>query len=469
MAKIIGRDEELSHLESFYKLQDSKLLVLYGRRRIGKSYLIRKFIENKPHLYFEGIEDGNIKDQLRQVSNQLFLQINDPLLRGFNPHNWNEFLDTLMVIIKSKKREKKIVLVFDEIQWLASNRTKLISILKTYWDNHFLNSNIILILCGSVAHYVVKKVIKSKALYGRISSQMLIQQLKPKEARKMISKRGDLEALKYLLLLGGIPKYLEEINQNETFDKNIDNLFFRSTGFFYGEIEKIFFSQFKEAKTYRKIIELLCQHNLSLEDLAKKLNIKSSGGLKEYLIHLELAQFIKANQSLLNMNKKRITYRTIDEYLRFYNQYVRKWEPQIKEGAQSALFQNHIKSIWNPWLGLAFENFCNKNSFELANSMKFTEQIIKSGPYIIRNKKSVVVQYDLAYERKDNVLTLCEIKWSEDPIDISIIAEFENKINRSNFPSHLTIEKVLIAPMGGTKSLRASNYLNHILTLKDLI
>lgn len=118
MSKIIGREDELSHLETFYNLKEAKLVVLYGRRRIGKSFLIKKFVEKKSHFYFDGIEDGNIKDQLQQVSNQLFLQTNNPMLRGFNPKSWNDFFDTLMEVIKSQKTSKKIIVVLDEIQWL---------------------------------------------------------------------------------------------------------------------------------------------------------------------------------------------------------------------------------------------------------------------------------------------------------------------------------------------------------------
>lgn len=181
-------------------------------------------------------------------------------------------------------------------------------------------------------------------------------------------------------------------------------------GFFSGEIEKIFFSQFKEAKVYKKIVDLLCHQNLTLEDLSSELKMKSGGGLKDYLTHLELAQFIKANYPLLNMNKKKITYRTVDEFLRFYNQYVKKWELMIKQGSAKAIYQNHIKPIWKPWLGFAFENFCNKNSFTLAEAMGFSEQILKSGLLIIRDKKSILAQYDLVYERKGGVITICEIK-----------------------------------------------------------
>ena len=159
--------------------------------------------------------------------------------------NWLEFFDTLLTVVRSHRGSKKIIIVFDEIQWMASGRTKLVSILKSYWDNYFTNENILFILCGSVAHYVVKKIIKAKSLYGRISSQILLQQLDPKNARRMLKKRGNFEALKYILLFGGVPKYLEEINVNESFDQNIENLCFKATGFFNEKLRKFSFLNLK--------------------------------------------------------------------------------------------------------------------------------------------------------------------------------------------------------------------------------
>jgi AAA+ ATPase superfamily predicted ATPase len=470
---LFGRENELKQLESVYKTAGSQIAVVYGRRRVGKSFLIQHFCENKLNFQFDGLEKGDTQVQLDHVADQLYVRTKNPLLRSFNPKTWQDFFNTLIEVIQTQKSDKKIVLVFDEIQWLAAKRSTLIAILKSYWDNKFIKSNVMIILCGSMAHYVVKKVIRSKSLYGRINAQILIQNLTPQNARKMLAKRGDFEALQYLMIFGGIPRYLEEINSSQSFDQNIQRLLYTKGSFFEEEIDKVFFSQFKESKNYSKIVRELGVENLTLDEIARKVKISSGGGLKEYLLNLELAQFVRANQLLLNSSKKNIKYKLVDEYIRFYYQFIQKYEKRISEGYSDNIFLEQIKVQWNPWLGFAFENFCLKNALYIANRAGFSDKVLKWGSYIQKSnldkeKNRVGVQIDLLYERTDLVITICEIKFSKEPIDVPVIREMESKLSRIQFKENITIEKMLITAGGATKALMKTDYFHYIITLKEL-
>jgi AAA+ ATPase superfamily predicted ATPase len=244
---LLGRDKELAQLQTLHASAEAKLVVMYGRRRIGKTFLIRSFIEDKTALYFDGLEDGSTEDQLEHVAKQLFAQTRNPLLTSFSPRTWQDFFMTLLEVLS----KKKAILVFDELQWLARGRTKFVSVFKSYWDGYFLSRNLTVILCGSIAHYMVKKVIKSKSLYGRINCEMLVGELEPPFARKLLGKRGELEGLQYQLILGGVPKYLNEVDQNASFDANIQRLFF-STNSFFGERLKRSFSRSSRRQGYTK-------------------------------------------------------------------------------------------------------------------------------------------------------------------------------------------------------------------------
>src|SRR3990167_7650167 len=193
-----GRDTELKLLEESYHSKKSELFVIYGRRRIGKSRLLEEFSKNKNRLLFEGLEHLHTSGQLAHFTKSLKKQNRDPLLSQTEFKTWDDAFTYLTE--RFLDRKKKSLIVLDEIQWMAARQTKLISLLKYYWDNHWKNKKLMLILCGSVSSYMVDKVIQSKALYGRISHQLHLKALTPKESVMMFQKkRSQEEIFKYLL------------------------------------------------------------------------------------------------------------------------------------------------------------------------------------------------------------------------------------------------------------------------------
>jgi AAA+ ATPase superfamily predicted ATPase len=176
----VGRQEELKELNELYHAKKSKLVVIYGRRRIGKSSLINTFCKDKMCLNFEGLEGEETANQIKSFTNDLIRQINDPILKSVHFKNWTEVFDYLTSYLI--KHKKKIILFFDEFQWLAANQGTLVSLFKKYWDQQLKNLNVLIILCGSISSYMVKKVIRSKALYGRIDWEHQLGPISPSEA-----------------------------------------------------------------------------------------------------------------------------------------------------------------------------------------------------------------------------------------------------------------------------------------------
>lgn len=461
----VGRESELEDLNRHYKSNTSKLLVIYGRRRVGKSTLIEQFISDKKHLRFEGLENTRTIGQLDHFTHDLSVQLNDPILSQARLQSWLPLFDYLTRIFADKKQ--KYVLFLDEFQWLAAGQTKLVSILKKYWDIHWSKQNVLVVLCGSVSSYMVKKVIQSKALYGRINWELCLQPLSPLESFQLLDgKRNKVEIFLYSLILGGIPKYLREIDSKKSLDQNINKLFFMQNGIFVNEYNRIFYSQFKEHSNYEIIVRLLKDKPLSLEQIAKRLKISSSGGVKSYLDNLEKALFITSYVPYDKKNNSKLKkYKLTDEYLRFYLKFV---EPNLKliaNNRQRNLFQLLVKMHWHSWLGFAFENFCLKNAFYLSELMGFGEYVLQWGPYFQRGDESF--QIDLIYLRKDNVITICEIKFHEKPISISVVQEIEHKCQLLHVPRGYTLEKALISLYGPDEHLRELNYFNHYLQASD--
>lgn len=467
----IGRRYELQQLEDKYNSGKSELAVIYGRRRIGKSSLVEKFAENKGFFFkFEGIEGENTKGQMASFVNMMGKHVHDPFLGKIHFDSWHTTFDYLTEkLLDNKKRKKKLVLFFDEVQWMAARRSKLISIIKYFWDNYWKKMNVMLILCGSIASFMVKRIIHSKALYGRITLEILLKGFLPDEAVQFFrNKRSKEEILKYLLVLGGVPRYLEEINLNRSFNQNINALCFSKNGLMTDEIDKIFYSQFKEAETYRKIVSVLKGKLLTFKEIAEKTGKPSGGTLKnalELLVDSELVDYYISMDKGWNSKFKK--YRLGDEFLVFYFKYIEPNTRLIKAGSQTRLFEKVSRESLDVWLGFAFERFCLKHSGYLAKIMGFKDEMLLASPYFRRGEPGF--QVDLVYKRVDRVIAACEIKYHNERISTKIIPEMEKKCAALEIPRGYTLEKALISLYGPDEVLENSRYFNHYVTAEDII
>lgn len=466
----VGRHNELNLLEKEYISPDSKLVVLYGRRRVGKTLLVKTFMKNKPKtLSFEAVENEQTVEQIRHFTAFLAEQTGDKIVEEITFSNWRKLFIYLTNHVIKRRSKKKLVLFFDEFQWMSSGRSRLAATIKYFWDNHWKEHNVMLVLCGSVASFMVKKVVRSKALYGRIDLEILLKGLLPFESAQFFDKkRSPEEALKYLLIFGGIPRYLETIDTDTSFNKNINRLCFRKNSLMLHEIEKVFYSQFRSTRLYLEIVKLLNSGIFTMSEIAKKLNIASGGGLKMYLENLELANIIN---SYIPYNKKITTkvrkYRLADEFIIFFFKYMQPHLRTIDENRSSKLFESLTDESFSIWMGFAFERFCVKHAAFLADILGFGDEVITASPYFERGDRNF--QIDLVFKRMDNVITVCEIKYHQDKIGTAIIPQMERKIDLLEIPVGFSVEKVLISLHGPDRHLLASRYFNAFITLKDIL
>ena len=460
-----GREEELKLLEGQFSSNKSRIVAIYGRRRVGKSALIDSFIKTKRfQLIFEGKEKAKTNEQLELFTSELRKQLKNPYLKKFE--SWEEAFDYLTEnVFNQTSRKQKYIFVLDELQWLAAGQSRLVALLKFYWDRYWQKQNIMLILCGSMASFMVKKVISSKALYGRISLQILLGPLQPNQGAQFFhKKRSNEEILKYFLIFGCIPKYLEEININESFNKNINVLCFSRESFFYDEVNKIFYSQFKETKIYLDIVKAVSIVNLSAKEIGQAVKFKG-GSIKFYLDNLVAAQIISEYIPIGSPENSRLKkYKLTDEFLVFYFKYIKPNLSLIKQGSLKKLFEKTCENQWQPWLGYAFERFCLKNALYLAKIMGFDDDIIGLGSY-----RQPGLQVDLLYKRADKTYVLSEIKYKDQEITTEIIPEIEGKIKLFKLPKGYSLEKALICVHGASAQLKASRYFDYIVSVDDII
>ncbi|HRQ70955.1 MAG TPA: ATP-binding protein, partial [bacterium] len=466
-----GRLSELKKLEKNFQSKKSELVVIYGRRRVGKSTLIKQFLKDKScHFIFEGIEGSSSAKQMEYFKDRMAEFTRDSLLEDMKFSGWEKVFKYFTEKMVSRKNNKeKMVVFFDEIQWMASGREQLISIIKYFWDNHWKDQNVMLILCGSIASFMVDKVINSTALYGRVTEEMLIKGLNPDEIASFFKgKRDKYEILNYQLIFGGVPKYFEEIDISASFYKNINRLCFSPNSLMLNEVEKIFYKQYSKAETYLDVVNLLKNGAFSFKEITEKIAKKSGGSLKKVLLQLEKAELIESFVPFeQGWNTKFRKYRLADEFLRFYFKYMEPNMTAIQNQKNTTkLFEKISADSLDKWFGFAFERFCLKHSWYLAEIMGFADETLYASPYFGKNDSKF--QIDLLYKRADKVITVCEIKHYTGKITTKIIPEVEKKCALLKIPNGYTLEKALISLYGPDEALKDSEYFNHFVTLEDI-
>ncbi len=466
MRNFIGRELYSERLEKIWVGNKTRIISFYGRRRVGKTELIHHFCSGKAHFYFEGLENGDTEVQIKHFLHQLSLQTGEAHLKDLAYSDWPPVLELLFQKIE---KEKHFILIFDELPWMAAGRSKFISLLKHYWDKQYKqHPHLLFILCGSAASWMLKNVIRSNALYGRTSESFWVQPLEPDEVAEFIGKkRGQKEILEYLLCFGGIPRYLEEFNFSESLQLNIERTCFDPSGFFIEEAEKIFYSQFKEIKVYQQICKFLLKAPANLNEVALYLKMPSGGGLKQYLENLVAAGIVEDIPQLKDFKAGKISrYYLVDEFLRFHESFVQPNMQHILRSKIKNRFEHFTHEKWPVYLGYAFERFCIKQRYILAEKLGFDSKIIACGPVYSREDKGY--QYDLVYLRKDGVITVCEMKYQSSPIGTKIISEMEQKLSRTHFPKNYSVEKILISNQKATQALEESDYFHQIFPIQKL-
>lgn len=465
-----GRTSELRFLEKAYASDKSELAVIYGRRRIGKSALVAQFLRGKPHSFsFEALEDDNTSVQLSHFTRRLAKHLSEPLLEETEFKDWDRAFDYFTRNVLAPRNDgKKYIIFLDELQWMAAGKIALVGLLKYYWDNHWKQRSVMLILCGSVSSFMIKNVIRSKALYGRTTLELNLKGLKPAEAYALLGKKRSVEeVLKYLLVFGAVPKYLEQIDVHRSFNENMNNICFSKDGGMLNEADKIFHSQFRKPDTYLRIIKLLANNLYSGKDISTIAEIKSGGGFTSYIDNLINADLVIPYIPFdKEPGSKLVKYAMSDEFLHFYLKYMKPNIRLIEHSRSSKIFEAVTQTGFEAWLGFAFERFCHKHAGSIAQKMDFGDEVIQAGPLFGKNDGRF--QIDLIYKRIDKVIVVCEIKYSVNEIPTTVIPEVQRKCGLLKVPRGFTVQKALISLYGPDRSLADSRYFDHSVTIKDI-
>lgn len=473
METFIGREQELQDLKLFIGKKTASLIVVIGRRRVGKSRLIEEFASrnNLPFHLFMGLPPD--KDVTSQMQRDEFAR-----QLGLSNTHFNDWGD-LLQILATKVATGKHLILLDEISWMAQDDPTFRGKLKNAWDTLFKkNPKLILVLCGSVSGWIEKNILESTGFLGRVSYTINLKELPLSDCNKFWQGSSGIvspyEKLKLLSVTGGVPRYLEEVNVNLNAEENIKNLCFKKGGLLSEEFDHIFHDIFAKRSTiYKNLLINILDNSYLYEDIYKKLNIAKSGLITDYLGDLEKAGFIQRDFTWdikTGKSSKLSKYRISDNYVRFYLKYINPNKDIIERGG---FIYRTITSLpaWQSIMGLQFENLVLTNRKELQALLKIRpEDVIYDNPFFqTATRKRPGCQIDYMIQTRFDTLYACEIKFTKNPISSDVITKMQHKIQALQIPKRVSCRPVLIHVNGVTEDLLESGYFAHVIDFAELL
>ena len=468
---IVGRKEEQQILHSAAQSENSEFVAVYGRRRVGKTYLIRETFGYKFTFQHTGLAKGNTKEQLFSFA----ISLRDA---GYDdcpiPQSWLEAFSLLSTYLKNSTDEKKIVFL-DELPWMDTPRSNFISAFEHFWNGWAsARKDIVLIICGSATSWIINKVINDHGgLHNRVTKQIALQPFTLKECEMFAQSKG-LEMSRYQLaecymVFGGIPYYWSLLEKGLSLAQNIDKIIFAKNGKLSNEFNQLYASLFKSPEQYIDIVTALGKKKAGMtrEEIIAATDKYSNGALSKVLDELEYCGFIRKYNGFDKKSKQAI-YQLIDNYTLFYFKFI-----QQNENNDEHFWSASIDSAMHrAWSGLAFERLCMAHTQQIKAALGIAG--VLSNVYSWRkeaDETSDGAQIDLLIDRKDQVVNLCEMKYSLS--EFVIDAEYEQKLRnkKSAFINATNTRKAVHLTMVTTFGIKAnahSGIVQNEITLEDL-
>lgn len=470
----IGREAEMDRLKGLLKKKSASLIVVRGRRRIGKSRLLAEFGKGMKSFFFTGTPPSR-KTTGQLQRDEFVRQLSRSGIPSIHPDDWGNMFWHL-----SKNTERgRVLIVFDEISWMGSKDSEFLGKLKNSWDMYFSkNPQLILILCGSISSWIEENILSSTGFVGRITIDLVLEELPlnvcnafwhPKEKRV-----SAYEKFKLLSITGGVPLYLEQNRPDLPAEQNIRDLCFTKGGLLVREFEEIFSDIFSRSiATHREIIGCLADGPKELTQICKELGKNLGGRYSKHLDELVKAGFVQRDFSwhLKNGKASKLSrYRLSDNYLRFYLKYIAPNQAKIDRGGFLNLMLANL-SGWDSVMGLQFENLVTHNRRILWKMMGIPpEEIVMDGPFFQNSSsRQKGCQIDYMVQTRFNTLYVCEVKFAKNPIGQRIVEEMEEKIKRMKVPKRFSIRPVLIHVNGVEDSVLDKGYFDKIIDFGQLL
>lgn len=447
--QIIGREYEQKLIKNCMESGKSELIAIYGRRRVGKTFLIKKFFNEKFDFSFTGIYNTSRAVQLSRFQKNLEQHWNRPLKRI---KDWFEAFDQLKEYLDTLAKEK-IIVFLDEIPWMETRRSNFLSAFTLFWNEWGASKeNLKLFVCGSATTWMLSNIIGDKGgLYGRVSRAIHLAPFNLKETETFLKDVKGVELNRYKILevymvMGGIPFYLDMLEKNIPLEASIDNLFFKQGGPLRTEFTFLFRSLFQESRIHKRVVEALAekQKGMTRQELMGAIGYQEGGALTTVLENLQKCDFIRKYQEIGKLERD-TRYQLSDLFSLFHLKFVENHDGQD----ESFWSKVQGKGMANAWVGYAFEQVCFHHVSQIKHALSIGGVLSnvyswgRKGYVDEEGNKHKGGQIDMLIDRADDVINICEMKYVNSPFEITSEYEIRLRERAALFASSTRTQKAL--------------------------
>jgi uncharacterized protein len=469
--EIVGREEEISTFKNCMQLSESKMIAVYGRRRVGKTFLIRKVFAQKMVFEVSGLYKGKTPTQLKHFTQTIANYGYAPAAYS-NPSDWLEAFGILKAFLDTLKGKEKKVIFIDELPWFDTPRSQFLTVFENFWNQYCTKrDDLLVVVCGSAASWMIKKILKNKGgLHNRVYEKIRLKPFNLYETEKFLKAKGivwdNYTIAQLYFCTGGIPFYLDGIRKGESLVQFINRAFFQEDGFLRLEYGELFASLFDESTSHQSIIELLAKQKrgISREAIVAQTKLNSGGSLTKVLDELETSGFI-SKVPVDSKNKSKSQYKLEDFYSLFYQQYIGKRNTNLDNWDKI-----YASPSWAAWAGLAFERLCFYHISQIKKALNISA--IESEVFAWEMADEYRgAQIDMVISRADRVANIVEMKFSKDEF---LITKDEAKVLRNKLARYneWAPKKILFLTMITSFGLVDNEYRKELvqnqIELKDL-
>lgn len=470
----IGRKSELLILKDALESREAEMVAVIGRRRIGKTFLIQQAYKDLIQFEITGIQNAPRTEQLTNFAFRLG-EASHASLPIQTPKNWLEAFILLINWLKTQDQEKKKIVFFDELSWLATPNSGFLRGLGFFWNSWAVKENIVVVICGSAASWMIQKVVNNKGgLHNRITRRIYLSPFSLSETEEYLKSRhlsfNRYQITELYMAMGGIPHYLKEIKPGRGVIQNIDHICFSKNGLLNDEFSRLYVSLFANADNHIAIIRTLAQSHqgLTRKKIVQGSKLPEGGRLSTILEELEQSGFI-SSYFPFGKKKKEKLYRLTDEYSLFYLKFI---EDKRKEGLQT---WQHLSQTpaYRSWSGYAFESIWLKHILQIKQALGISGVYSQTSSFYKKGTSDEEgVQIDLLIDRNDGIINVCEIKFSDTEFTIqkTYAQHLRNKarIFRESSKTKKQLMFTMLTTYGVNHNQHSLGYIENVLTLDDL-
>lgn len=420
--QLVGRDAEREILRRVRQSDQAELVAIYGRRRVGKTFLVREFFRDQLVFELTGVHEEALDQQLANFAAALG-QATGAAHRPAPPADWQQAFRQLTGYLETQRADGKVVVFFDELPWLASRRSGFLPALEHFWNAWASRrADVVVVVCGSAASWMIHHVVQHRGgLHNRITRRMRLEPFTLAETEQFLRSRGveldRRQVLELYMAMGGVPHYLKEVQPGRSAAQNIDAICFAPTGLLRDEFGNLYASLFEHSERHVRAIRALASKpaGMTRNELLDAAELPTGGAMSDLLDELVEAGFV-GRAVPYGKSRKDALYRLTDEYSLFYL----KWIERNRSTGPDVWFKKQASPAWRAWSGYAFENVCMKHIRQLKHALGIAGVETEEAGWLHRpaDRSDTGAQIDLLIDRRDHCINLCEMKFADGEFEI---------------------------------------------------